>query len=188
MCLKDYDTIKMMEKLITTYRFELVEDHHHPGSGHYGVLITLPEDISAVLPYLNSVLDDTYYDQENQVLIGASNSRRYAFRPHEIQAGMIAEASNASRSASEAIDLVNQVWQKRNSLTPSLRERSLPTTYAIFKLLPRTSCEKQCSFSSCIAFAADLRSGKVKLERCPLLSTPEYTDNKKQIITLFSTS
>jgi hypothetical protein len=45
-----------MERLITTYRFELVEDHHHPGSGRYGVIITLPEDISAVLPYLNKVI------------------------------------------------------------------------------------------------------------------------------------
>ncbi|MFH0769440.1 MAG: (Fe-S)-binding protein [Chloroflexota bacterium] len=188
LCLKDYATIKMMEKLITTHRFELVEDHHHPGSGRYGILITLPEDISAALPYLNTVLDDTYYDQENRVLIGTSNGRRYAFRPHEIQVGMVAEASTASQNASEAVDLVNQIWQKRYSLTPSSRERSLPTTYAIFKLLPRTSCEKQCGFSSCLAFAAELRNGKVQLEQCPLTSTPEYSDNKKQIITLFSTS
>ena len=176
----------MVEKLISTYQFKLVEDHHHPGSGRYGVVVTLSEDISAVLPYLNSVLDDTYYDQENQVLIGASKRQRYAFRPHEINIGAIADAANGSQIAGEAVELVNKVWQERNLILPSSKERKLPTTYAIFRLLPRASCEKQCGCSSCLAFAADLRDGNVKLVQCPLLSTPEYADTKKQIVKLFS--
>lgn len=175
-----------MEKLITAYRFELVEDHHSPGSGRYGVLITLPEDISAVLPYLNGILDETWYDQENKVLIGSSNGRRYAFRPREIQIGMIPDASAASRSAGEVVDLVNRVWLERDRMVPSSRERKLPTIYALFRLLPRTHCEKQCGRPSCLAFAADLRTGAAPLERCPLLSIPEYADNRKQIVAIFS--
>lgn len=176
----------MVERLINTYRFELIEDHHHPGSGRYGVLITLSEDISSVLPYLNSVVGDTYYDQENQVLIGTINKQRYAFRPHEIQVGAVADASDAPHIAIETVELVNKVWQERDRIMPSSKERKLPTTYTIFKFLPRASCEKLCGRSSCLAFAADLRSGKVQLEQCPLLSTPQYRDNKKQIITIFS--
>lgn len=183
---KDYDTNYVMEKLITAYRFELVEDHHSPGSGRYGVLITLPEDIGAVLPYLNSMLDDTWYDQANQVLIGSSNGCRYAFRPHEIQIGVIADASTASRSAGEVVDLVNRVWLERDRVVPSSRERKLPTIYALFRLLPRTLCEKQCGYPSCLAFAADLRTGAAALEQCPLLSTSPYADNRKQIIAIFS--
>jgi len=175
-----------MERLINTYRFELVEDHHHPGSGRYGVLITLSEDISDVLPYLNSVMDDTYYDRENRVLIGTSKKQRYAFRPHEIQVGAIADASNASHIAGETVEQVNKVWQERDRILPNSRERKLPTTYAIFRLLPRANCEKLCGYSSCLAFAEDLRSGKAHLEQCPLLSMPEYRDNKKQIIKTFS--
>jgi ArsR family metal-binding transcriptional regulator len=176
----------MVDKLINTYQFKLVEDHHHPGSGRYGVVVTLSEDISPVLPYLNSVLDDTYYDQENRVLIGASQRQRYAFRPHEIQVGAIADASNASHIAGDAVEMVNKVWQERDHILPSSRERKLPTTYAIFRLLPRVNCEKLCGCSSCLAFASDLRSGKVQLEQCPLLSTPEYADIKKQIVKLFA--
>jgi ArsR family metal-binding transcriptional regulator len=178
----------MMGKLITAYRFELVEDHHSPGSGRYGVLVTLPEDISAVLPYLNGMLDETWYDQENKVLIGSSNGCRYAFRPHEIQIGMIPDASAASRSAGEAVELVNRVWLERDRMVPSSRERKLPTIYALFRLLPRSHCQKQCGRPSCLAFAADLRTGAVSLEQCPLLSTSEYADNRKQIVALFSAS
>ncbi len=175
-----------MEKLITAYKFELVEDHHIPGSGRYGVLITLPVDISAALPYLNSVLDDTWYDRGNRVLIGSSDSGRYAFRPHEIQIGMIPDPSDASRSAGEAVDLVNRLWLERDRVVPSARERKLPTIYALYRLLPRARCGKECGYPTCLAFAADLRTGAVPLERCPLLSRPEFADNKTRIITIFS--
>ena len=53
----------------------------------------LPGDITTVLPYLNSVFDDTWYDHENRVLIGTGSNRRCAFRPHEIRVATIAEPS-----------------------------------------------------------------------------------------------
>jgi len=35
-------TVGDIKKLITDYQFELVEDHHAPGSGRYGVRVSLP--------------------------------------------------------------------------------------------------------------------------------------------------
>lgn len=173
-----------MEKLIADYRIELEEDHHSHGSGRYGVVIVLPDNISSVFPYLNSVLDDTIYDHENQVLIGLSNKRKYAFRPQEIRVGVTTDPSNAHHLAGEIVDLVNRVWGERDRIVPSTRKRKLPPVYDIFKSLPRTNC-KQCG-STCLAFAARLRSGEVRLEQCSLLSQPEYTGNREQISRLFS--
>lgn len=170
-------------KLITDYQFELVEDHHFPGSGRYGIRVILSADISASFPYLNAVLDDTLYDHENGILIGASNRRRYAFRPHEIHIGMITDPSNASLIINDVVGLVNRVWEEHDHITPSFRERKLPAIYDIYKLLPRDNCRK-CGYSTCLAFAADLRSGAVPLDQCPLLSQPEYSDNHTQIVTL----
>jgi ArsR family metal-binding transcriptional regulator len=172
-------------KLITDYRFELVEDHHSPGSGRYGVRVILPADISASFAYLNAVLDDTLYDHENSILIGTNNRRRYAFRPHEIQAGMVKDSSEAPTIVDEVIELVNRVWKEREHITPSLRERKLPTVYDIYKLLPGTNCKK-CGYPTCLACAADIRNGVIPLEGCPLLSKPEYKQNREQILTLFS--
>ena len=174
-----------MEKLITDYRFELVEDHHHPGSGRYGVLVTLIGDISAVLPYLNNVLDDTWYDHENKVLIGTSGNWRCAFRPHEIRVAVAADSSNASRIANELVDLVNRVWKEHDRIVPSLRERKLPAIYDIFRFLPQTNC-RQCGCSTCLAYAAKLRRGEIQLVQCPLLSQPGYVDKREQIAALFS--
>ena len=172
-------------RLITDYRFELVEDHHHPGSGRYGVRVILPADISPSFAYLNAVLDDPLYDHESSILIGTNNRRRYAFRPHEIQAGMIVDPSEAPLIVDEVVQLVNRVWKGRERITPSLKERKLPTVYDIYKLLPGTNC-KECGYSTCLACAADIRNGVISLEGCPLLSKPEYKQNRKQIRTLFS--
>ena len=173
------------DKMITDYRFELVENPHSFGSGHYGVRVILPGDISAAFPYLNTVLDDTWYDHENQVLIGTGNNQRCAFRPHEIQVSVIPDPSNVSRIADEVVDIVNRAWEERDHITPSFSKRKLPATYDIFKFLPLTNCRK-CGYPSCLAFAADVRSGAILLEKCPLLSQPECAGNREQIVALFS--
>lgn len=172
-------------KLITDYRFELIEDHHSPGSGRYGVRVIPSVDISISFPYLNAVLNDTLYDQKNSILIGASNQRRYAFHPHEIQAGMAKDPSDAPKIASEVIELVNQVWDRREHITPSFKDRELPTIYEIYKLLPGTNC-KACGYTTCLACAAGIRDGEISLDGCPLLSQAEYQRNKEQIHSLFS--
>ncbi len=171
-------------ELITDYRLKLVEDHHSPGSGRYGVRITLPTDISAAFPYLNSVLDDAIYDHENNILIGTNNRRRYAFRPQEIHVGMVTDSSEAPAIVSEVVALVNRTWEERERITPSFNERKLPTVYEIYRLLPGTNC-KECGYPTCLACAADIRNGLISLERCPLLSKPKYAQDREQIRTLF---
>jgi ArsR family metal-binding transcriptional regulator len=179
--------VSTSNKLITDYRFELIEDHHSPGSGRYGVRVTLSADISASFPYLNTVLDDALYDHKNSILVGVNNRRRYAFRPHEIQAGMVKDPSEVPSIVDEVVGLVNRVWSERELIAPSFRERKQPAVYDIYKLLPRTNC-RECGYSTCLACAAEIRNGLTSLERCSLLSKPEYTQNKEQIRALLSSS
>ncbi len=175
------------DKLITDYRFELVEDHHSAGSGRYGVRVISPADMSACFPYLNAVLDDPVYDHENRILIGAKNRQRYAFRPHEIQAGMVTDSSQAPPIVEEVVNLVNKVWEGRSQIIPTTRERRLPIVFSVYQLLPKTNC-RECGYPTCLACAADIRNGVVPLERCPLLSKPEYAINRERLKALFSSS
>jgi len=172
-----------MDKLITDYDFQLSEAPCFPGSGFFSVQVTLPGDISAVFPYLNSVFEDTLYDRENQILIGSENDRRHAFRPNEIKVAGVADYAQARLIAGEVVKRVNQVWQQRAGITPSYTERKLPTVIDIYQLLPRTNCKK-CGYLTCLAYAADLRNGIVQIEQCPLLSQTEYAENRDRLLSL----
>ena len=131
------------------------------------------------------MLHDSLYDHENGILIGFNNHRRYAFRPHEIHIGMVKDPAEASSITAEVVGLVNRVWRERESITPSFRERELTAVYDIYKWLPGTNC-KECGYLTCLACAADIRNGVIPLESCPLLSRPEYAQNREQIRALFS--
>ena len=178
--------VKNGKKLITDYTFELVEDYHSPGSGRYGVRVNIPTDIGIAFPYLNAVLEDSIYDHENKILIGIGNNKRYAFRSHEINLGMVADPQKASKIVEDAIEFVNGVWADRDNITPSLKERNIPPAFEIYKMLPGKNC-KECGYATCLAFAADLRAGKVVLDKCTLLLESEYSDTRENIIGLFST-
>ncbi len=174
-----------MDKLITDYEFQLVEPGCTPGAAHYGVQVVLPGDISAVFPYLNAILDDTWYDHENRILIGGENGQKYAFRAYEIRVAGVTNQLQAQRTVSEVVDKVNRVWQERNSITPCFAERRLPTVIDIYQLLPRTNCKK-CDYTTCLAYAADLRNGITQLEHCLPLSQSSYAKNKDHLLNLLS--
>ncbi len=174
-----------MDRLIEDYEVELAEAGCSPGSGRYGLLVTLPGDIGAVLPYLNALLEETLYDPDNRILIGAERGRRYAFRPDEIRVSGLAEAAEAPEVARQVVDRVNQVWSERDRIVPCFKERKLPAVADIYRLLPRTNC-RQCGRQTCLVFAAELRGDRGLLSDCTPLATLENADCLAQISRLFS--
>ena len=174
-----------MEKLITDYKIELTEPGCFPGSGYYGILVTLPADISDIFPYLNAVLDDTLFDRENRILIGRDKGRRYAFRPDNIRVAGVDDVTEVQQIAREVVERTNQVWEQRADITPSYRERSVPATINIYQLLPKTNC-RECGYPACLVFADDARNNPELLDRCPPLCRPENADMRAQIEKLFA--
>ncbi len=174
-----------MDQLIENYDVELAEAGCSPGSGRYGLLVTLPDDISAVFPYLNALLEETLYDRDNRILIGAESGRRYAFRPDEIRVSGLAEAAEAPEVARQVVDRVNRTWRERDRIEPCFRERKLPAVADIYRLLPRTNC-RQCGRQTCLVFAAELRDDLGLLLDCPPLVQVEQADSLVQIKKLFA--
>ena len=176
-----------MDKLIGEYEIQLVEPECVPGAARWGVQISLPTDISDVFPYLNAIMDNAWYDHRNRVLILREPEQAYALRPNEIRVARVKDRLQAQQITGEFVDTVNRTWQERDNITPRFTERRLPTVMDIFKLLPRSNC-KQCGYPTCMAYAADLRTGTVHLEQCPPLSQPEHAENRKKILGLFSSA
>lgn len=174
-----------MEKLIKDYEIELVEAGCAPGSGRWGVQLNLSDDISAVFPYFNAVMDNARYDHQNQVLVFREKGRAYAFRPHEIRIGRVRDRVEAQSIAAEAVEEVNHTWQERDSITPRFTERKIPSVMDILRLLPMTNC-KQCGYPACMAFAVDLSKGIARLEDCLPLAQAEFDENRVKILDIIS--
>ncbi len=175
----------MMGKLIENYEVRLAEPGCAPGTARWGAQVILGCDISAVFPYLNAILDNPWYDHENQVLIWGEKGQKYAFRPNEIRVAQVKDPLDAREIISGVVEKINRVWQERDNITPCFAERRPPAVIDIFKLLPRTNC-KQCGYPTCMAYAADLSRGAVQLEQCLPLSEAGYAENKEKILGLFS--
>ena len=175
---------KMMGDLIKQYDIKIVEPGCSPGSGRWGVSISLPEDISEVFPYLNASFKNTIYDHENKILIIRDQNQSYALRPNEIRIARTDDPENAVRLSKEIIEKVNSIWQERDTITPLLKDKKRVTVIDIFKLLPKTNCRK-CGYLTCLAYAADLRQGNVQIEGCPYMVMPEHAENRKKLAALF---
>jgi len=173
-----------MAKLIEDYELQLVEPGCAPGSSRFNALLTFPDDISAVFPYLNALHESVWYDHENETLIWREDDQTYAFRPHEIRIARVPEPQEARALAEETISMLNRVWEERDKVEPRYTERKPPSVIEIYKLLPQTNC-KLCGYPTCMAFAADLSKSKVLPEDCPPLNEPERSAEREKIGRLF---
>ncbi|MDP6501175.1 MAG: (Fe-S)-binding protein [Dehalococcoidales bacterium] len=170
-----------MDKIIDDYEVQLVEAGCAPGSSRYGALLSFNQDISAVMPYLNAVMDSPRYDPDNRILVLREKDQAYALRPTEINIARTSDWHQAQELAAEIVEQINNTWQQRHTITPRLTEIKIPAVINIFKLLPKTNCRK-CGYLTCLAFSADLCQGKALLEHCPPLS-PE---TREQVLALFA--
>ena len=173
-----------MDDLVAHYDYHIVEAGCAPVSGRYGVQVDTGNDISPVFPYLNAALNSTFYDHQNSILVIREAKQSYAFRPHEISIARAEDYASARQAAAEIIRRVNKIWQERDSITPRLTEKKHVSVIDVFKLLPKTNC-RRCGYLTCLAYAADLRQGKSRLDDCPPLNQPGQSETRQKVADLF---
>jgi ArsR family metal-binding transcriptional regulator len=181
--MKNKHTSENMEKFIHGFKLELVAPACIPGSDKWNAKAHLDEDISEVLPYLNTELRDADYDHHARVLVWKDQGKSYAFRPYEMSGAPVEDREEGSCLLEGLVDLVNNIWERRHDIDPNFDRRERPNVLALYKLLPRTNCQ-QCGYPSCMAYAADLREGHAELSQCPELSQQPFLENKNDLVDL----
>ena len=176
-----------MDKLAKDYELQLIEPGCAPGASHWNALLSFPNDISDLFPYLNALFESVLYDHENKTLIWRKEDQMYAFRPREIRIARVRDLQDAWEIAEKIIARINCVWGEREQTAPRYTERKPPPVLEIYKLLPQSNC-RQCGYTACMAFATALRKGKVLLGECPPLCQPEHLAKKDRIDRLFASA
>lgn len=164
----------MAETLIKGFKIRFEAPPCTPGAEWWHSYADLEDDISEVLPYLNSELTGCIYIHENKHLTSTRGGRIFVFTPFMLAISPMEDRETADLLFSEMVETINNTWSRRKEITPDYSVRKpLPTVLDIFRVLPGTNCGR-CGFQTCMAYAAELRTDPGKLTLCPDLKEEEY--------------
>jgi ArsR family metal-binding transcriptional regulator len=111
------------------------------------------------------------------------SGRSIVFHAHKIAAGNLEDRTEAERIIRALVRLVNQTWERREQIQPSLEMRQRPTPMAVLKLLPGTNC-RECGQPTCFTFALKVVAGQRKPGDCPWLCRPELATQLAELRSL----
>ncbi len=137
-------------------------------------IATFQADISPSFPYVNAELGGWDYNQSNQVLLlKLSNGKWITLHPHKIAIRGIRDLEEAQALLTWMQTQINDIYERRETITPRYMSQAGLKIMEILKLLPMTNC-KVCGYATCMAYAAALREGEISLEACKPLWEEKY--------------
>ena len=166
--------------LLHKYDLKIVLSECNPSSQKVNALADLSEDISEVLPYLNTALKGFQYYAEEKILTVKKEGRLISFRPRQIALTKLEDENEATVVMEELKRIVNETYANRDHIKPTYTSRPMPRPLDIFKLLPGKNC-KECGEPTCMAFALKLVNDEVELNQCPLLLKKEFEVNRLKL-------
>ena len=144
-------------------------------------IATFDTDISSVFPYLNDELGGWDYDPDNQVLmLKLSAGKGFTLQRHEIAIKGARDIEEAHALLTWIKGQINDIYDRRDRLTPRYVSQAGLKVIEILKLTPMTNC-KACGYPTCMAYAAALREGEIRLEDCPPLWENKYREKQEKL-------
>jgi len=140
----------------------------HPEAKHLRCLARLDNDISKVLPYLNTILRGHQYFPETPSLTLKYQDRLITLYAREIHINIVKDAEEADFILTWLQKAINQTWREKDAIKPSWESSRPPAMLPILKLLPRTNC-RQCGESTCLVFAGMVAAKEKNPSDCPAI-------------------
>jgi len=163
------------------YTLRVVLSDCNPSSQKVNALVDLSEDISEVLPYLNTVLKGIQYNEAEKILVVKKGGRLITFRPRQIALTKLEDEDEARIVMEELKQILNVTYANKEQIKPTYTSRSIPRPLDIFKLLPGKNC-KECGEPTCMAFSLKLVNDEIGWKQCPLLLTKEFEKNQLKLM------
>ena len=120
-------------------------------------IATFTADISPAFPYVNAELGGWDYDQTNQVLLlKLSDGKWITLHPQKIAIRGARDMEEAQALLAWIQGQINDIYARREAITPRYVSQAGLKVMEILKLLPMTNC-KACGYAACMAYAAALQ-------------------------------
>jgi ArsR family metal-binding transcriptional regulator len=162
--------------LLKKYRKEIFRPECNPQFQSLHCIAHLDEDITEVLPYLNTVLGGHQYLKDPPALALKVYGKLITIHPQQIAINALRDQAEADKILEWLKNEINHAWEKRYEIEPSFETPAKPHILNILKLLPQTNC-RECGQPTCMVFASLVAEGVKESENCPTLSD----QNKKKL-------
>ena len=138
-----------------------------------GAHFRLDNDIGMLFPYINAAIKGCrFFDNPAHVQFILDDFQCTLY-PKEVLAAPFMDQDQAEKFANRFIDFLNDIYLKKDSLTPDHKTFRPISVVDVYKLLPQTNC-KECGFSTCLAFAAALSKKQTTPDQCLGFARPLY--------------
>ena len=141
----------------------------NPSALHLRCFAALDADVTAVLPYLNTVLKAYDYSAEPPTLTLKLPGKLVTIHPREIAINIVKDEAEAEEILAWLQEEINATWARRGEIEPNFTTAPRPRVLDLLKLLPKTNC-RACGAPTCMVFAVELSTGKKAPGQCPALS------------------
>jgi ArsR family metal-binding transcriptional regulator len=156
--------------LLQGYKKEMFLPKCNPSFQSVHCVAHLDQDISEVLPYLNTAIGGGDYVQLPPSLTLRVYGKLITLHAQEIFVNALNDEEEAEKILRWLKKEINEAWEKRAEIEPTYDKPPLPQMMEILKLLPKTNCRK-CGEPTCTVFALRAAEGIKGPEDCPELKS-----------------
>ncbi len=142
-------------------------------------------DVADALPYLNAEMAQSSYVSKLPVFTFMDGHRMLSLFRDRVGIAKADDIVDAWASLERLRCMVNDVWSRRDAITPSFELRRRPPALEIYKRLPGTNC-KACGAPSCTAFAWAVWRGETEPKRCLPVFEGDRGDLKDALLSICS--
>ena len=155
--------------LLRGYKKVIFRPEQNPQFESLHCIADLEQDISEVLPYLNTLLGGFDLLNDPPALILKSHGRLITLHPRKIAINALKDEAEAEKILQWLMVEINTAWKRRHEIQPRFEGLPRPGILEILKWLPKTNCRK-CGQPTCLVFATRLAEGAKIATDCPELS------------------
>lgn len=155
--------------LLEGYKKEIFRAKCNPGFESLHCIAHLDQDISGVLPYLNSVLGGFEYFKDPPAVTFKMHGKLITVHPKEIAINALKDETEVDKILEWLKQEINDAWVRRNEIVPCYEGVGKPKVFEILKLLPKTNC-RECGDPTCMVFATRMAEGAKGIEKCKQIS------------------
>jgi len=154
--------------LLTGYTKDIFRPECNPGFQSLHCIAHLDQDISEVLPYLNTSLGGFEYMKDPPAVTFRVHGKIITVHSREIAVNALKDGEEADKILEWLKQEINKAWERRDEIEPRYEGAPKPKVLEILKLLPKTNC-RECGDPTCMVFAVRLAEGAKGPEDCPQL-------------------